>query len=194
MNLVLLIGMNIISFTLHLTLSIIDLFLRLLEQRALLLQDGLSNVELDNLINLQPELIDICQEIAAYEIKQTLVQPDFNFNNVLRCHESGKITFIDLGEISISHPFFAMHNFLWQLEKHYNFKAGSVVYEKVKLAYLNKFAADYSCDVATVFGISKNLMPLYAALSTYRLWQACGIVEMSTSKRGKISEVLRQLL
>jgi hypothetical protein len=82
-----------------------NLFAQLLTQKYLLIEDGLLESEIRELEKLIPALTNLCNELSAYSIKQSIVQPDFNDNNTL-IDDSQNITIIDLGEIVISHPFF----------------------------------------------------------------------------------------
>lgn len=78
----------------------------------------------------------LCEKLSGYAIKQSIVQPDFNDNNTL-VSDSQAITMIDLGELSISHPFFPLHNFLLQMKKHHGLMENDVRYLRIKEAYLS---------------------------------------------------------
>src|SRR5205823_3874026 len=60
-----------------------ELYQQLLSQKDLLIADGLSEMELDELEKLTPILFALCKKLSSYSIKPTLVQPDFNDNNTL---------------------------------------------------------------------------------------------------------------
>lgn len=86
-----------------------DLYTQLITQKQdLLIEDGLSKKELEELEVLIPSVNHLCNKLSAFSIKQTMVQPDFNDNNTLIDDVSQNITIIDLGEIVISHPFFSI--------------------------------------------------------------------------------------
>ena len=80
-----------------------DLYQQLLAQQDLLIDDGLSKKDIAACEALLPKVSYLCQQLSSYGIKPTLVQPDFNDNNILIADPSQAITIIDLGEIAISH-------------------------------------------------------------------------------------------
>lgn len=81
------------------------LYKELISENDLVVADGLSNLEINQLETLLPTVINLCKNLSQYAIKQTIVQPDFNDNNTLVDEISQDITIIDLGEIVISHQF-----------------------------------------------------------------------------------------
>ena len=89
-----------------------DLYKTAIFQKDLLTADGPPEFEVKELEDLLPKITCLCERLSGYAIKQTIVQPDFNDNNTLIDHQSKAITIIDLGEISISHPFFSLLNCL----------------------------------------------------------------------------------
>jgi len=96
-----------------------DLYQKLISQKDILIGDGLSEIEISELETLLPKVFHLSEELSQYSIKSTMVQPDFNENNILIGGKSKALTFIDLGEISISHPFFSLLNGLQQIRKHH---------------------------------------------------------------------------
>jgi hypothetical protein len=88
------------------------------DQKSLLLLDGLTIQEYEELQNLKGIIDKLCENLSQYAIKESMVQPDFNDNNILFDKETNVMTLIDLGEITISHPFFSHINMLYQLKKH----------------------------------------------------------------------------
>ncbi len=136
-----------------------DLFMQLLAEKDLLLEDGLSEIEIDKLKKLAINVADLCKKLADFSIKQTLVQPDFHDNNILI---KDKITLIDLGEIVISHPYFSLINCLDQIKKHHGISDKDYSYLK-----------NYMQLEPNALAIAQKLLPLYGALALYRLMQAC---------------------
>jgi hypothetical protein len=82
--------------------------LRLISETEFLKADGMTGEELQILQDLSPKISEQCELLAQYKIPETLVQPDFNTNNTLLNLITHKITFVDLGEITITHPFFSL--------------------------------------------------------------------------------------
>jgi len=99
-----------------------DLYKQLLLQSDLLIADGLSEKEISELERLLPKVSNLCKKLSDYSIKPSIVQPDFNDNNILIDDILKNITIIDLGEIAISHPFFSLLNCLRQIKKHHGLR------------------------------------------------------------------------
>ncbi len=84
----------------------------IIKQVDFLKADCRTDNELKILHNLRPQVAEQCDLLSQYQIPETLVQPDFNSNNILFDLATKKMTLIDLGETMIAHPFFSLHNFL----------------------------------------------------------------------------------
>ena len=96
-----------------------DLYTQLIKKKDLLLAEGLSELEIKQLSELACTVCELCKKLSRFQIKQTIVQSDFNDNNTLIDETNQKTTIIDLGEVVISHPFFSLLNFLYQMKKHH---------------------------------------------------------------------------
>ena len=116
-----------------------DLYMQLLAHKQILIEDGLSENEIRELEALLPTVADLCKKLFDYEIKQSIVQPDFNDNNTLIADKSQAVTIIDLGEIAISHPFFSLLNCLYQAKKHYALTDKDEIYIKLVDACLENY-------------------------------------------------------
>lgn len=172
-----------------------DLFARLMTQKDLLMEDGLLEQEITKLEKLTIKVSHLCQELATYSIKETIVQPDFNDNNTLINETTQKMTIIDLGEISISHPFFSLLNGLHQMEKHYGIKQGTDEYSKILDACLKNFLSFDSRDnLLNALKLAYPLWFIYGALAGYRLVEACGKSKMLAYQPGKWVSSLRNFL
>lgn len=168
------------------------LFESLLADEALLIQDGLLLSEIKALKENMPFLEEQCAKIAAYGMPPTLVQCDFHDNNILFDKNTQTLTFIDLGEVVISHPFFSLLGFLFQLEKHHDLSPNEERYQHIKSAYLKRFAA--TCDTEDLL---KQLMPIhlvYGALAQYRLMEACGKERLLAYQPHRLSEHMRLII
>jgi hypothetical protein len=151
------------------------LYQQLLTQKDVLIADGLSEMELDELEKLSPIVFDLCEKLSSYSIKPTLVQPDFNDNNTLIDSVSQKITIIDLGEISISHPFFSLLNCLYVIKKHHALTDEDVRYLRIKDACLKNYMNFESKDrLLEALEVALLLFPIYGVFAGYRMVFACG--------------------
>lgn len=151
-----------------------DLYKELLYKKDVLIADGLSEDEMNELEALLPKVCDLCKKLSGYSIKDTLVQPDFNDNNSLIDVSLQKITIIDLGEISIAHPFFSLINLLLVMKKHHAITEESDAYQRIKNACLENYMKfESEANLLRAFEIAQMLFPIYNALAGYRLLNAC---------------------
>lgn len=172
-----------------------DLYRQAILQKDLLMADGLSDLEVNELEKQQSKITYLCQKLSGYAIKQTIVQPDFNDNNTLIDDKSQAITIIDLGEISISHPFFSLLNCLQQVRKHYALIENDDVYLKIKGACLKNYMNfESEKNVLEAFDTAQILWPVYGLLAHYRLMQACGQERLISFQRGKLSGALKEFI
>lgn len=170
------------------------LFERMIAHDALLCESGLMRDEILRLHALVPVLRERINQLIEIDIAQTVVQPDCNDNNILFDSQTGAISIIDLGEIVISHPFFPLLNFLFQMRKHHGLSEQMATYQQLKgLCFRN--AADKvgvrNCERA--IALANQLWPIYAALAMYRLMLACGIEKIQAYQPGKLADILRLL-
>ncbi len=170
------------------------LYWELLSQKELI-ADGLSEMELNKLHALFPEVLNVCQKLSDYSIRSSIVQPDFNDNNTLIDEISQTITMIDLGEIVISHPFFSLLNCLEQIKKHHGFTEDEKKYSRIKDACLRNHIKMYSKEyLLDAFIIAEKIWPIYKALSHYRLMLACGKEKMISFQPGRLSHFLKEFM
>lgn len=173
-----------------------DLYMQLLSQKEILLMDGLSENEISQLTKLHPMVSKLCRKLSDYAIKQTIVQPDFHDNNIL-INESQNITFIDLGEIVISHPFFSLINCLYQAKKHHGLTEEDDAYQQLLDACLKNFITFESRErLLEAFAIARILLFIYGALSSYRLLVACDRAKFTGSfqRHGRPGVELREFM
>lgn len=169
------------------------LYEELISKKDLLMDDGLSAGEMNQLEALLPTVFNLCKKLSDYSVKQTIVQPDFNDNNTLINDISRDITIIDLGEIVISHPFFSLINCLEQIKKHHALTEEDATYLKIKDAcfknYMNFFESKehLSAAVAT----AQLLHVVYGISYQYRFMIACGKEKLMAFHHWKLSNLLR---
>jgi hypothetical protein len=146
------------------------LYEQLINQTAFLKAEGMADEELQILHDLGAKISEQCAAISQFKIPETLVQPDFNTNNILFDSTHEKMTLIDLGEIAITHPFFSLHNFLLQATIHHGMKEQDPIYCQLKKAcYENWLALTTEDELLDAFLLVKKLWPIYAVLAYYRL-------------------------
>lgn len=172
------------------------LYERFIKQRDLLVSERLSESEIDKLEKLSGTVVEICRKLSSYQIKQTIVQPDFNDNNTLVNDGRKKITIIDLGEIVISHPFFSLLNFLQQMKKHHGLKESDELYQRLHDACFNKYkgycanANDFN-DALTTAKIASEILGI---VYKDRFMQACGKENLKQYNHWKLGDSLKNFL
>jgi aminoglycoside phosphotransferase (APT) family kinase protein len=106
--------------------------------------------------------------LSQYAIKDTIVQPDFNTNNILINPDPKKLTFIDLGEIAITHPFFSLLNFLYQAIIHHGVEEGAQIYQKLQEACIeNWLELGTKKQLLEGFILARKLWPIYSVIGRY---------------------------
>lgn len=172
-----------------------DLYMELLSQKDILIDDGLSEKEIIELETLFPMVFNLCKKLSENSIKQTIVQPDFNDNNTLIDELSQEITIIDLGEIVISHPFFSLINCLQQIKKHHGITDEDARYNQITNACFKNYLDLYSeKQVMDAFATANIIWPVYWTLSNYRLMLACGKDKIMAFQHGRLSNTLREFM
>lgn len=173
-----------------------DLYKNMLAQKYLLVADGLSEIEISELNLLLPKIFNLCKKLSTYSIKQTIVQPDFSDNNILIDSISQNITIIDLGEITISHPFFPLFNCFRQIKKHYSLIEEDDSYLRIKQACLKNHMNFFQTQqhFLDAFTIASILWYVYDMLSQYRLMLACGTKQVMSFQQGKLSNTAKEFM
>lgn len=147
-----------------------NLYEQLINQTKFLKAEGITDEELQILHDLSLKISEQCELLSQYQILETLVQPDFNTNNILFDPRTKKMTLIDLGEIVITHPFFSLHNFLLQASIHHDVKEQDQIYHQLQNAcFDNWLKLATKNQLLDAFMLAQKLWPIYSALAHYRL-------------------------
>lgn len=173
-----------------------DLYMHLLTQKDILIADGLTEIEINELKALLPIVANLCKKLAAYSIKQTIIQCDFHDNNLLIDDISQHITIIDLGEIVISHPFFSLVSCLRQTKFHHALTDTDAAYLKIMDACLKNYMTfEPKKNICNAFEIAQILWLIYETLAQYRLMLACDKLRfMAFQRHGKLRDRLREFM
>jgi len=172
-----------------------DLYKQLLSQKDILIADGLSEAEINTLEKLLPTVCKLCKKLFSYSIKQTIVQCDFHDNNILIADTSQAITFIDLGEVVISHPFFSSVGCLRQIKKHHALTDTDDRYLQIMDACLKNYIKFESKEnLSDAFATANILWFVYEICAQYRLMVACGQEKLMSFQRGKMSHALKEFM
>ena len=173
-----------------------NLFKQLLLQKEILIADGLSEVDISKLETLLPKVSDLCQKLSSYAIKSTIVQCDFHDNNILIDEISQNLTFIDLGEIVISHPFFSLIGCLRQAKIHHALTDNDDAYQLLMDACLKNYLIfESKKNLLDALAMADLLWFIYEALAQYRLRLACDEARfLSFQRHGKLSGRLKEFI
>ncbi len=175
-----------------------QLYNAMLSDSELLIADGITDKELQTLQTLSPTFAEQCALLARYSIVETLVQQDFHTNNILIDPDTLKMTFVDLGETVITHPFFSLHTFLRQAITHHGVSQLDHTYSLLQQVYIegwSKSAERYA--ILEAFMFSKKLWPIYSALGCYRLMKAVDLEAYETyyaDRPNQLSGYIREYL
>ena len=170
--------------------------MQLLSQHEILITDGLTDIEITELTTLLPTLESLCQKLAKYEMKPSIVQPGFHDNNIVIDEKTQTITFIDLGEVVVSHPFYSLTNCLYQAKRHYGLTDTDNAYQQLVEACLDQFRV-FACkkDLFEALRLAQQLEPVYQALAYHRLMHACNENNIHTFYGyGRLSRPLKNFL
>lgn len=96
------------------------LYQDLISHEYLLIDDGLTKDELNELKKLTSKLISICEQLSHYKIKETFGHADFHDKNILCDLNTHATTLIDLGEVVITHPLFSFLNCLHRAKENFS--------------------------------------------------------------------------
>ena len=77
-------------------------------------EKGLTSDELKQLQNLRSRFEQICGELTAYGIPESINHGDFHDGNVLV--KDGRITFFDWGDADVTHPFVSLRTWFVSME------------------------------------------------------------------------------
>lgn len=143
-----------------------------------------SEAECAQLRGRQADLVAICQELARYRMPDTLNHSDFQNNNILIDHASGRFAVIDWGEIHIGNPL---------MSRHYCLTSALHVYQ------MDKQSADYQTLERQFFDLPGNDFPsmrdlisrLYPVFHTLTWWQ---LVTVTGQRLPKWRDRMRMVL
>lgn len=147
-----------------------QLYAKLLEQETLLIAEGLTHDELDQLLRLIPTIKSLCEFLSEKKVKETLINCDFNENNLIMNEKIQQISIVDWGESVITHPFFSIVSHLHSIARRYKLALNGPFLEKIKQQCLSCWL-----DVANmneldiIYQNILRLHPIFCSLAIYRL-------------------------
>jgi hypothetical protein len=173
------------------------LFTQLLADEESLMIDqekGLTSTEWQQLKDKTSRFEQICSDLAAFGIPESLNHGDFHDGNVLL--KDGHITFFDWGDADVTHPFVSLRTFFVSIENSLNLDDYAFTPAMAELLdlYLEPFQQFASqAELQTAYQVSKPVASLVKALAWHQ-----GITRMEPKLRKEyawiVPEVLREFL
>lgn len=174
------------------------LYEEIISDRAFLKADGVTELELDKLDNLLSLVSEQLQALSQYGISETIVQPDFNTNNILICLETNQFTMIDLGELAISHPFFSLQNFLYTTTIHHGVNEQDLIWHQMLEACIENWLGSWPrTKLLEVFKLTKQLWPIYSVFVNYQFMHCVDLKALNSwyaNKPNRLASSLREYI
>jgi len=170
------------------------LYYQLIQQKQLLLDDGLSKTEIVQLQQLHPTCLRLRDELAQYKIPETIGHCDFHDNNMLLDQKTSSINIIDWGETVITHPFLSLQGCLWHITYFYKVKPTDSIYHALQTQCVTPWLHLYAeTKLLQALNIAAKLNGIYAALGFARLYAATEN-QLRLEHNGAIAGCLRSFL
>jgi len=157
--------------------------------------EGLSTEEYQRLRTFTPELVTLCERLAAYGIPETLQHDDLHDGNILV--QGDQYIIFDWGDSCISHPFFSMLVVLRSAAHTLELKEDDPALLKLRDLYLNTWISRLSwrphANLRAAFSLAYHLGMICRALTWYRL--ASGLEgALKEQAAGSVSGWLQEFL
>lgn len=163
------------------------LYLDLLAQEELLLQDGLSRDDLSRLRQLHGSFTKLCERLSEFAIHDTFGHADFHDKNILINPEDQQITMIDLGEVVVTYPFFSFLNCLHRAKE--NFALTEAQYQaSQQRCFAPWLEIESEKNLLEIMSIMRQCWSIHSALGEYRLISS---VDGELNRQGRLARNLR---
>lgn len=170
-----------------------ELFAQLLADEASLMIDqekGLTSAEFQQVKEKAARLEQICADLAAYGIPESLNHGDFHDGNILV--RDGRITFFDWGDATVTHPFVSLRTFFVSIEIALELDDYAFTPEMAGLLglYLEPFQQFASKEeLLKAYEVSKPVASVVKALAWHQ-----GITRMETELRKEYAWIVPELM
>jgi len=156
--------------------------------------DGLSSEDYQRAQSLQPRFTEVCAELTAIGIPETINHGDFHDGNVLV--KNGDITLFDWGDGSLTHPFVTLRTFFVSIEIALELDDYSFTPEMKDLLnlYLEPFQRFASQEkLLTAFSLSRSVATV---VKTFAWHQTISRLDPSSREEYKtiLPELFREFL
>jgi aminoglycoside/choline kinase family phosphotransferase len=170
-----------------------QLFTQLLEDEESMMIDqekGLTTADWQQVKSMTSRFKEICAELAAYGIPDSLNHGDFHDGNILL--KDGRITFFDWGDASVTHPFTSLRTFFVSIEIALDLADYSFTPEMAELLdlYLEPFQQFASkAELLRAYEVSKPIASIVKALAWHQ-----GITRMEAELRKEYAWIVPELM
>ena len=152
--------------------------------------NGLSSAEVGHLRDMTPRFHQICSDLNAFEIPESLNHGDFHDGNVLL--RDGRITFFDWGDASVTHPFVSLRTFFVSIEIALKLEDYSFTPEMSELLDLylepwQRFASKE--ELRSAYGLSRCVASIVKAFAWHKT-----ISNLKTALREKYIGIVPELM
>lgn len=174
-----------------------ELYHQLVQQEELLANDGLTKKEIARLNMLYPVCAKLCEELAEFNLPETINHCDYHENCMLIDDATKTISIIDWGESVITHPFFSLAGILWNLAYFNNLKQSDVDYLTIQKFYFSAWQGLYKQEnLLEAYAQANQLNGVYAALTYERLYSATDKQEkkVQDENKGSIAGCLQSFI
>lgn len=154
-------------------------------------EKGLTSAEFEQLQNLKPRFEQICADLAAYGIPESINHGDFHDGNVLL--NNGRITFFDWGDADVTHPFVSLRTWFVSMEIALNlddWAPPTAEMSRLLEKYLEAWQAYGEKEaLASAYRLSRPVASIVKTLAWHQ-----GISRMDDSLRGEYAWIVPNLL
>ena len=153
-------------------------------------EKGLTSDEFRQLNGLTPRFEQICMDLSAYGIPESINHGDFHDGNVLI--KDGRVTFFDWGDADVTHPFVSLRTLWVSIEialelDEYIFTPEMTILLDRYLEPFEKFASREELNRA--YALSKPVASVVKALAWYQ-----SIIRMDESVRDEYIHIVPAVL
>lgn len=150
-----------------------QLYQNLISQQSFLQDEGLTPKEIEQLKHLQSTIQSLADELSGSLVRETLVNADFNENNLILDKQTQTVSVIDLGESVVSHPFFSIAAHINNMARRYKLNINSETLKSIQQKWLDHWSdVDNSQNLQRTMLLVQKLLPIYLSLGIYRLQEA----------------------
>ncbi len=153
-------------------------------------EKGLTSDEFQQLVGLKPRFEQICKDLSAFGIPESVNHGDFHDGNVLV--KDGRITFFDWGDADLTHPFVSLRTLWVSIEIALELDEYAFTPEMAKLLdhYLEPFEKFAPRDeLLKAYSLSKPVASVVKALAWHH-----SITQMDASVREEYIHIVPAVL